>query len=398
MKKLIFIILSLISGLAYGQQDIQTAKPVGGNPSDLSTYNKQTVVTPNNRFKLTLYIPTGGSPTLNNGKDSSGAVYQAISDSSFNIRLNGSWIKYKSYTNALNALNTKANKTTTITINGVAHDLSTNRSWTVASAGRDTFVSNFKLNGVPNGLELWNNGDSVPAKGLTAKELILLGSQQVIHPTYYQPSNNAITNPGSGQYEIGTIFSGAQIALTHGFTQNDAGAETGTTYLKNGSPITSPDNFTLLTQVYYQAVTSYAQGACKLNNLGQVDCVGRVVAGTITSGALYVTPVWKRYWGLCVGTAPTQSEVLAALSGGMDIQTNHSFGFTIADCAGKHVFMAALASYGHITSLVQNGFPSLGAYTETNPDITNAQGHIDSYYIQTSNNAFTGSSGAITTN
>lgn len=101
MKKLLTILLASVSLISYGQTDINRQLPVGNNPSNTATYNKQSVVDANLKVRKTLYIPNGATATLNNAKDSTGAVYFAVSDSSFNVRLGGNWVKFKTYDNAL---------------------------------------------------------------------------------------------------------------------------------------------------------------------------------------------------------------------------------------------------------------------------------------------------------
>lgn len=76
---------------------------------------------------FTFRIPSGTTATLNNAKDSTGTIYFATSDTSINLRLNGSWVKFKppttgggtgtvtsfSYTNTYGAVGNVTNSTTT---------------------------------------------------------------------------------------------------------------------------------------------------------------------------------------------------------------------------------------------------------------------------------------------
>jgi hypothetical protein len=298
----------------------------------------------------------------------------------------------------------KANTINTVTINGNSQQLGNNPNFTIAA--KDTFVSNFKLNGVPNGFELWNNGDSVPAKGLTARQLILLGSQQAIHPNYNLPTAGISGSPGAGYYERGTSLS---ITLSSSYTQNDGGSLTGTVY-KNGSTIiTSPYSITLNAGVTLSVEKSYNTGVCKNNNLGVLDCqVGSgnapnpapVVSGIATANMGYGI-LDKGYAGYAssalVSGLPIQADILAAPyqdnSGGSTIATPSNPLATPQQGSDKRFFFITTGTRAHVSI---NGTPSDAAFTFNQPiTFTNASGGTFNGYAQVSNFAI-GSTGAIT--
>lgn len=226
---------------------------------------------------------------------------------------------------------------------------------------------------------------------------------RAIPPTYNAPSNYALSSPGANNHEIGTVFSGGSITLGHGFNQADAGTETGTTFLKNGSSITSPDNFTLTSQVYYQAVTSYNQGPIKNDSHGNPYPTGRISAGSVTSAPIYFTPLPQRYWGRCSTTAATDAEILASsggsTGGGSELTTSKAkSGFVIAGNGSlNNIFFAYPASLGTLTSIFVGGFESIGSFTPVTRSFTNASGYTQSYIIYTYNNK-TSNSSTLTTN
>jgi hypothetical protein len=102
MKRILLILpLLLIGIMAFAQTDINRTTPIGNVPSNTATYNKRTVNDANLRASLTLYVPKGVTPTLNNAKDSVGAVFFKINpaaDSSFYVyHGNNNWVRYAKY-------------------------------------------------------------------------------------------------------------------------------------------------------------------------------------------------------------------------------------------------------------------------------------------------------------
>ena len=67
------------------------------------------------------------------------------------------------------------------------------------------------------------------------------------------------------------------------------------------------------------------------------------------------------------------------------------FGFAVITVTGtnKYVFYTYPASYGDLSSITISGLESIGAFTKTVGNVTNAQGFAVSYNIYTSNNQFT---------
>jgi hypothetical protein len=363
MKKLIYLILLITIPYIVKAQDPAPASP--------------TAVSPN----LTFYKKIVGSDTL----------YYGFSNGSWTQFSRAAWVK-KYYVN-------KA-------------DSNIERSYVTPQYLRDhaptnTFPTNIVNNtAVPIGSV--PIGGTLASTGLTPYEVIKAIFTQTIHPTYNIPTATISGVSTPGNYEVGQLLT---ITLTSTFTQNDGGALTGTTYKQGASTVTSPVSLTLTTSTSLTVQKTYATGVCKNNNLGVLDCqVGSgnapnpapVVGGTATSPAIVYNPVWKRYWGRCVGTTPTNSEILAAVGGSTDFVASKVFlSGTITNIpasGSNHVFVCTLATLGHITSLVQNGFPSFSAYTEVTVNVTNTQSHVDSYYALVSNNLLTADSGPITTN
>lgn len=262
----------------------------------------------------------------------------------------------------------------------------------------DTFTSNITVYST-NGLGKYGQGQVIPAVGKTAAQVLLDALTQTIAPTYSQPSAGISSSPSAGTFEIGSALN---ITLSSSFNQNDAGAQTGVSFSKNGSGLGSnTDNIASLTSaVSYTATVSYSQGPIKNNNLGTPDPTGRINAGSKTSGAVTFTPQAKRYWGYSSSAIPTDSEIKAVLGGGSELSSAKAKGsFDVVISSGiNYVFFAYPASIGPLSSLSVGGFGSLPAFTLTARSFTNAQGYAQSYNIYVSQNTFSTTVSNIITN
>lgn len=235
----------------------------------------------------------------------------------------------------------------------------------------------------------YTNGQTIPAAGKTLDEWLFDVVTQAIAPTYTAPTVGVNGSPAPGNYEIGTNL--GTITLSRSFNQADGGAATGDTYAKFISTWNNLGSNTdvissLETQVYYRVTTSYAQGPCKTNNIGQIDCTGRINAGSTTSGNILYNPFYKRYWGFTNSNSPSNSEVLA-LSQDNNGTSSVLTSLSITPSGAQHfVFLTR----GTVSSIVVNGFPSNDAFDITTRNVTNAQGFTASYTFVVSKNPLTG--------
>ena len=261
--------------------------------------------------------------------------------------------------------------------------------WTEISGGSsvvDTFDSNVALY-LPAGFTLgkYKNGDIAPWNGLTARQALLDAIVQAIPPTYYNPVVSISSSPVSGNYERG--FNLGTITLSNTYTANDAGSSSSSTYYQNGSPLgsntTSITNLTAAVSFYVNL--SYAQGACKNNNLGSPDCTGRINAGSVNSSSISFTPFDKRYWGFVSSTSPSNGDVLSLTQ-----DNNGATGsLTLSNVTPSGSQYLAYFTKGSVSSVTVNGIPATGAFTITTYSVTNAQGYASTYTYVYSNNAQT---------
>ena len=223
---------------------------------------------------------------------------------------------------------------------------------------------------------------------MTLDQAFVVIGQRAVAPTYVQPTVSVGSSPSSGSYERGTNL--GTITLSRTFTQNNAGAVGSSTYSKYISSWnnlgSNTDAVTSLTgAIYYRVTTSYSQGACINNNLGVLDCTGRVEAGSVTSGNILFNPFDKRYWGLVNNLGFTNADVLALTQDNSGSTAALSLS-NINPVGSQHL---VYFTKGTVTSVTVNNLPSTAAFTITNFTLTNAQGYTSSYSYVYSNNPFT---------
>jgi hypothetical protein len=254
--------------------------------------------------------------------------------------------------------------------------------------GSAVFLQNIIMNGTSsNRLGNYVNGDTIPVAGLGLDSAFKIITQRAIPPTYVAPTATISSSPSAGTYEIGTSTA---VTLSSTFTQNDAGALSSTTYYKNGVVTSNPSSITLTSQTDFRVQKTYAQGACKNNNLGVQDCTGRIAAGSVYSSYIYFTPLPKRYWGYTSSATPNSSQIITVSGGGSELTSSKDkVGFSVVvSGTNQYVYYAYPASFGALTSIVISGLESIGAFNQTTVNVTNAQGYSQNYYVYTSQNQF----------
>lgn len=249
-----------------------------------------------------------------------------------------------------------------------------------------------------------NVGANKAMKGDSLKN-IMLKSDTVLYtiynavrvaPSYAAPTAGISSTVTAGNYEIGSALNST---LSSTFTQNNAGAVSTTTYLKNSSPLGgNTDNIASLTaEVCYQVAKAYAQGACLNDNLGVQDCTGRINAGSIASSSLCLTPQYKRFFGYSVASSPTDANIKALANQSL-LSAFGSASATFTSQSATYLVISYPASWGDLTSISLDGFPSISAFTKTTRSFVNAQGYTYSANIYVSNNPQTFSSQTFTAN
>lgn len=103
---------------------------------------------------------------------------------------------------------------------------------------------------------------------------------------------------------------------------------------------------------------------------------------------------YKRFWGFSDSPSPDDNIIKA---GNQELSTSRSKSWNTGSPAGsEHFFYAYPATFGALSSLTLNGFPSLPAFTETIRNFVNAQGVTVSYRIYVSNNLLSSAAPIVT--
>lgn len=111
-------------------------------------------------------------------------------------------------------------------------------------------------------------------------------------PTYFPPTSSL--NNITATYEVG---SSQNISITQTFVQNDGGAKISETITKNNSVVSTTNTYSETLTVplgatNYAGTVTYGQGDCKTNNIGIIDCNGRIEAGTVASPTRTITGIY----------------------------------------------------------------------------------------------------------
>lgn len=137
--------------------------------------------------------------------------------------------------------------------------------------------------------------------------------QKVVPPTYLPPT--VLLSP-SGTIPVKEVGDTHLLNLTSVFTQNDAGSKSSESIMKNGVSVstlgTHTETLTLTdTVTQFRSSVNYLQGSCKVNNIGDTDCNGRIVSGVVLSNIISLQGQRRMFWGFTSNIPDTSSEVRA---------------------------------------------------------------------------------------
>ena len=256
------------------------------------------------------------------------------------------------------------------------------------------FTKDVVLNGVSS-FGKYTNGQTIPAKGKTLDEFLYDVVTKVVLPTYTAPSVSISANPAFGTYEIG--YDPGQVTLSNTYTKNDGGNVTLTTYNKGGTSLGAGVNINapgpITSSVSYNVTVNYGAGTTvKNDNLGNPYPTGQITAGSTSSGSGSYSTYSKRFWGgTSVAFTASNTYNYASLSqalGSDNSGSSNSITVSLTPTGTQNVFFAYLASSPDISSILYNGLENIDAFTKTLINITNAQGHAQSYKVYTSKEVY----------
>ena len=256
------------------------------------------------------------------------------------------------------------------------------------------FTKDVVLNGVSS-FGKYTNGQTIPAKGKTLDEFLYDVVTKVVLPTYTAPSVSISASPAFGAYEIG--YDPGQVTLSNTYTKNDAGNVTLTTYNKGGTSLGAGVNINspgpITSSVSYNVTVNYGAGTTvKNDNLGNPYPTGQITAGSTSSGSGSYSTYSKRFWGgTSVAFTASNTYNYASLSqalGSDNSGSSNSITVSLTPTGTQNVFFAYLASSPDLSSVLYNGLENIDAFTKTLINITNAQGHAQSYKVYTSKEVY----------
>lgn len=446
MKKILSILLplTLIGLMAFSQTDQNRTSPLGNNPAIPSTYNKRSIVDANLKASLTLFIPKGATPTLNNAKDSVGAIFFKInpsSDTSFYVyHGNDNWVRYAKFQdieNALEAYQLLPNVSVTgnvITVDGdsVTVGAGTYRVNGIIYSSSSTLFPDIPYS--PEGTQRWITfvgteagiidtlggvADSIAVYPTVANNQADLGSVLIGSGSIGEPSvpteilaGGAITSNSVIGFNPGTNITPAQF-IQNVFYQSQAP----TASLTGGQLLefrvfdsTSNINWIAGRQAGTQPLSSvvvagasrtFTQPSAPGTTSGNVQVI--YPANITTTYSMTVTTVDsktatastsftfapRRFWGRSALSTPTETIIEAVAGGSSELSTSRAkSNFTVTASGSNYVYFAYPAFYGDLTSIVIGGFESIDSFTKTFLTVTNTFGYSTAYNIYTSNNTF----------
>ena len=242
------------------------------------------------------------------------------------------------------------------------------------------------------------NGSTIPTKGKTLDEFLEDIVTESVPPIYVSPSVTISSNK-STTYEIGSNV--GTVNLSNNYTKNNGGNVNTTTYFKNTASLGANVNFdnipSLTSSVTYYVKVNYDAGPVLNDNLGNPYPTGQILAGSVNSSNLTITPFAYKYYSASATNSPTDAELIAANKEPASAKAKTNFSITVSG-GSKFIFYAYPASLGTLTSINVGGLESLGVFTLITRNVTNASGYTQSYHIYTSNNSTSSSVSNITIN
>lgn len=228
-----------------------------------------------------------------------------------------------------------------------------------------------KVGGAANGVTL--------TEGTSLESVLRTILREAVPPTYLAPTLLLESSVSQLDQEIGTIMSPA---LSNVFTQRDGGIAVTRFLTKNGSQISTTfpyidSSIQLIAAVAYQAFTTYGQGACKNDSLGQQNCSGRIQPGTVSSNIITYNAWRKAFWGVPVSAVTNSSGVRALSNSSLRPVVGSTFTINIP-AGSQRVVFAYPASLQDVSSVKYREFGNCeikSIFTKTTVSVEGASGY-----------------------
>lgn len=269
--------------------------------------------------------------------------------------------------------------------------LTTNTAYIEPSTGSHWFY-----NGVTYGW--WNAGVTIPGGAITTIPVVgfnpgsNLSAGQWIIDSFYGTQAPTASLTGGTVFELTVSNQTHSLSWSYGRMSNTATIASATinpgSFNIFGSQPTQPGVVT-----GSQSVTTTANTNTTYTELVTTSD-GKTATSTTTD-----TFLPRFYYGRCVGTAPTTTEILAFAGGSNPLSASHAQGpFTIVASGSNYFFFSYPASEGAVTIIKDvNGFDVTTSFNLTTVTLVNSQG-FSSTYNRYTHNAATSGNYTITTN
>lgn len=224
---------------------------------------------------------------------------------------------------------------------------------------------------------------------LTKKQYdwLKISIEKIPPPSYLPPSLSF-----SGENKIVEMGSTIELNLSAFFTKNDSGDlisiiiekrnDLGSWDLFYNGSSTTAEEVEIRKRLDYRSKAIYGEGPCKENELGEVDCRGRITSGELVSDLISVTPYYKYFFGESTEDVALSEDVRALHVSGFDIGGELNVDFVLTK--GKRQFFLFVRSDRKVSKVVDlsiQGIEITKAYKEVDGDfeVADAGGDLVAY-------------------
>jgi hypothetical protein len=240
------------------------------------------------------------------------------------------------------------------------------------------------------------DGTIISTTGKTLDEFLLDIVTESVPPTYLAPTVTIASNKSSS-YEIGSNL--GTVTLSNTYTQRNGGEVATTTYFQGlvALKTNTVEISSLTSPVSFSVRVDYNKGPILKDNLGNDYPTGQILAGSVTSSNLTITPFANKYYGTSETNAPTDADIIGQSKEQATSKAKATFTINVSG-GSKYAFYAYPATLGLLSSINVGGIESIDAFTLTTKNVINGSGFSQSYHIYTSNNSTSSSVSNITIN
>lgn len=206
--------------------------------------------------------------------------------------------------------------------------------------------------------------------------------QQFIN-LFYKSNPPTVSINGSLTLELtGQSTASSNFGYAYGKQAGTKDITTVTIY-QNGQPVSTPP-------VTASGGSGTYLATYPTNQQNTISIIASTLDNKSSSASAVVNYAPRVYAGVCAGSSPTQSEILAASGGSKPLSNSRAYTATFTFSASNvHVFFAYPNSFGATTSIKDAaGNQLINAYTQGTLSLTNANSYTQTYRYVVSNNTY----------